>query len=167
MEQVKATIRAGITGSPTLDLRGGSNDQLWLDPDSASMTLGEVTVGGAGGNNPVLYLQYNDWKFHHRGHKREQLVPYLKQDSGTWTLGDVSIGGINLQAGTLVLNGTYNPSYTPFHTFTGGTLKGTGTLNMGTKLFSVPASGTVAPGTSVGTQPSTATSTTTAPLRSR
>ena len=152
VEQVKATIRAGITGSPALNLRGGSNDQLWLDPDSASMTLGEVTVGGAGGNNPVLYLQGTT-----TGNSITEVINannwsrIFKQDSGAWTLGDVSIGGINLQAGTLVLNGTYNPSYTPFHTFTGGTLKGTGTLNMGTKLFSVPTSGTVAPGTSVGT----------------
>jgi autotransporter-associated beta strand protein len=149
---VSATFRAGIAGSPDLHLHGGgSGDRLYMDPDSADMTLGNVTVGGGAGapNNPEFYLRGST-----TGNTIAKVINgnnwsrIFKTGSGTWTVGDVAIGGLNIQAGKLVLNGTYNPSYTPFHTFTGGTLAGTGTVN---HALVVPASGTIAPGDATGT----------------
>jgi autotransporter-associated beta strand protein len=148
---VKATFRAGITGSPDLHLHGDSSDQLYMYPDSASMTLGNVTVGGGAGagNNPVFYLGGST-----TGNTIAKVINgnnwsrIFKQGTGTWTVGDVAIGGLNIQAGRLVVNGTYNPSYPPFHTFTGGTLAGTGTIN---HVLTVPAGGAVAPGDPTGT----------------
>jgi autotransporter-associated beta strand protein len=149
---VSATFRAGIAGSPDLHLHGGgSGDRLYMDPDSADMTLGNVTVGGGAGapNDPEFYLRGST-----TGNTIAKVINgnnwsrIFKTGSGTWTVGDVAIGGLNIQAGKLVLNGTYNPSYTPFHTFTGGTLAGTGTVN---HALVVPASGTIAPGDATGT----------------
>ncbi|MFZ9937544.1 MAG: beta strand repeat-containing protein [Luteolibacter sp.] len=147
VDQVKAFIRAGITGSPNLLIYGNNSDPLYLYPDSASMTLGEVTLGGVP-NNPLLELggsvggnsisklvSANNWSF------------LDKKGTSTWTIGDVTAGTIRLFSGTLAINGTFNKTYLGLQ-FTGGTLAGDGTINT---AVTVPAAGNLAPGAPAGT----------------
>ena len=158
------TIRAGITGSPTIDYTsrsGDNNSALTLDPAaSVSMTLGTVNISKNPGSqkNAILNLDGKS-----TGNSADSVtwssgahqLTISKLDTSTWTVGGFSIHGdsrVNVQSGTLVANGTWNPS----HQFdvTGGTLGGTGTLSCtkggATEIIRV-LSGTIAPGDPTGT----------------
>jgi len=147
VNQATTTIRAGITGSPKLVAYCSNLYPVYLYPDANSMTLGDVTIGGAG-NNPNIVLggsttgnsiakviNANTWSF------------LDKDGAGTWTLGDVTCGTIRLYNGTLVINGTFNKTNQGFQ-WTTGTLKGAGTINT---AVTVPATGNLFPGNPVGT----------------
>lgn len=111
VNQATTTFRSGITGSPNLIAYCNSGNPVYLYPDSASMTLGDVTVGGvpnnpdfriggAATNNTIRrVISANQWSF------------LFKEGSGTWTVGNIDIGVLTLNAGTLVATGTVSFTY--------------------------------------------------------
>ena len=148
VDGVHATIRAGITGSPDLHCGAGFRTIVYLDPDSADMTLGTIHVGAGSTSNPELYLRgTTTGNSAVKIQKRLDYTFLRKEESGTWTIGDIDVGQINLNAGKLVINGTSVTPWSGFN-FNGGTLAGTGTIN---DAITVPAAGTIAPGNPVGT----------------
>jgi len=143
VDGVTATIKAGITGSPDIHTPGGFREHLYLDPATADMTIGEIHVGLGSSSNPVLDLRGSTNGNTIIKIQKEQNYTFLYVNStGTWTVGDVDVGQGNLQAGTLVVNGTWVTPWSGLN-FSGGRLAGTGTIN---DNVSVPSGGALAPG---------------------
>ncbi len=162
------TIQSAITGTPTVV--AGSGETLTLAPTAGSMTLGTIrrygglVLGGTTTGNTVASIP----KFESNG-------AVNKNDSGTWTVeGDFYGGHINVNAGTLVangttwidyrdldinsggtfaINGTFNPrDNDPANLNSGGTMRGTGTfLGPISVPLNVKAGATLAPGYPTGT----------------
>jgi len=159
-------IGCGITGSPTMNSEGRQdhNSTLELVPTAdVSQTLGalntfrninrntRVDLGGESAGNSVGPITWQNVG---------QQLTLTKKGSSTWTVTggwDNSPNGDSrwvVDEGTLILDGTFNPSH-QLDVLAGGTLKGNATLSVArtgtTEHVRVLAGGTMAPGTSVGT----------------
>jgi fibronectin-binding autotransporter adhesin len=161
---IYTTIRTGITGSPTIyytTRSGDNNSALTLEPvDPLTMTLGTVNMyknwggladavlnlGGSSLGNVAAAVTWSSGN---------QQLKIFKVGTSTWTVNDFSNHGaarVVVSSGTLIANGTWNPS----HQFdvTGGTLGGTGTLSVANTTASEiirVLSGSIAPGNPTGT----------------
>ena len=141
-------IASGITGSPSVIAGGGGNWYLTLAPTSESMTLGVISrpsdnflyLGGTTTGNSAVSIP--------KGNDRAKVV---KNDSGTWTVGGDVFGGlVQINAGTLVVNGTIKGrNSASLDLNAGGRLGGTCTIF--DQAFTVPAGATLAPGDPTGT----------------
>jgi len=157
------TITSGITGKPTVnfDHSAGDSGKLTLAP-AGSTTMDMATInmikGSSAANTQLVLGGDTDnsadaitWS------NVGQQLTLTKKGSGTWTVNGGYDNGPNGDArfyvdeGTLILNGTFNPSHA-FEVRNGGTLSGTATI---AKARSggpvVQAGGTIAPGDGVGT----------------
>jgi fibronectin-binding autotransporter adhesin len=159
-------FRSGIAGSPLVDYTSRSGDNssaLTLAPVAPlTMTLGvlDMKKNPASNKNAILNLDGDSdgntadsvtWSS--GGHQ----LTIFKKGASTWTAGGFSVHGdsrVRVQAGTLIANGTWNPSHL-FDVESGGTLGGTGTLSVtragATEIVRVLDGGTISPGASVGT----------------
>jgi len=160
---IYTTIRTGIMGSPTIyytSRSGDNNSALTFEPvDPLTMTLGTVnmyknwggladavlTLGGSSLGNVAAAVTWSSGN---------QQLKIFKVGTSTWTVNDFSNHGgarVVVISGTLIANGTWNPS----HQFdvTGGTLGGTGTLSVANTTASEiirVLSGSIAPGNPTG-----------------
>jgi autotransporter-associated beta strand protein len=156
------TITSAITGSPLVNIVDGSSYYgLTFAPTSGTVTLGICTVPTDGSGTPgdkagltldgtttgnsVSKVQFA---------KTPNNNPYgklWKKGTGTWTVGSVDIGSVELSGGTLVVNGAMTTNYQGL-VFTGGTLQGTGPIALKSGYsVTVPANGSLSPGTANGT----------------
>ena len=164
IDQQSATFRAGIAGKPTINSEGrvDHNSTLLLAPTAdVTMEIGTLNVirsnparntrvdlaGDSVGNSIDAITWTNGG----------QQLTLTKKGSGTWTLNGGYDDGPNgdarfvIDEGTLILNGTFNPSHV-FEVQDGGILGGTATVSTrGGSSVGLKAGGAIAPGTSIGT----------------
>ncbi len=156
IEWVDVTFRCGITGSPYIDYDGrsaGHTGFLSMKP-TASVTQHIGTIDGANqGQNVNLYLEGDstgntvadiDYKV------GGSYMFIAKRGTGSWTVTNITYtggGDIDIEAGTLILNGTCSTPQA-FEVKSGGTLKGTGIID---DPLTVDVGGTVTPGDPAGT----------------
>jgi len=128
-QNAKHTITSAITGSPDVNIiNGGTQDGLTFAPTTGTVTLGTCTVpydDPVGGDKAGIHLagtttgnSVSKVQFQLAG---DHYATLYKDGTGTWTVGDVDIGIVQINAGTLVANGTIRVYYGSV-TLTGGTL---------------------------------------------
>jgi len=150
----KHTITSAITGSPSVRIADGSSQEgLTFAPTDGTVTLGTCTVPyeNAGGDKAGITLSGTTTG---NSVSKVQFVwgnsvgTLRKNGTGTWTVGDVDIGSVEINAGTLVANGTFRVNYGGLKLKNGGTLAGTGTI---ATTLTVQSGATIAPGIGKGT----------------
>lgn len=155
-ENVK--IATGITGSPSVASSQGSNKELMFAPSSSDVALGAIVgddsiVRFAGSGNGTVQSINTKTKWSGTG---TWTVSGLIRDYQHWIYsGTLIVNGelmadnqyVALSGGTVVINGTTTGNG---FTMTGGTIKGTGVINVN-YASTIPAAGTIAPGYPTGT----------------
>ncbi|MFZ9938005.1 MAG: hypothetical protein ACO3JG_13260 [Luteolibacter sp.] len=163
-----ATIRAGIDGSPTLNIHGRANNSQFfaLEPTAdVTMTLGVVNMYNTNASNKQLRLGGSStgnvvdkitWTVTGNQLQVRKQSPVAGATATDWTINqDISLddGRIYVDEGTLVLGGTNNFCSHSIEIASGGriALQGNWRIHDENEDFRVLSGGIVAPGVGVGT----------------
>ena len=117
-QNAKHTITSAITGSPVVRVINGTTyEGLTFAPTSGTVTLGTCTIydDPVGGDKAGFHLAGTT-----TGNSASKVTFEVSSDhygtlykdgAGTWTVGDVDIGIVQINAGTLIANGTIRVYY--------------------------------------------------------
>jgi len=163
------TIRAGITGSPTLNIAGRLNNSQFfaLEPTAnVTMTLGTLNMTNTNASNKQLRLGGNSlgnvvdqitWTVTaNQLQVRKQATTNSGADATSWTINQnlsLDDGKLFVDEGTLILNGTNNFISHAVQVNAGGRIvaQGNWRLNDEREDFQILSGGIVAPGQGVKT----------------
>lgn len=135
-----------MPGNSWTAIQTSANNNSSVTLYTGSSLLGAIT--DLGGTGDTLNLRGSG-----AGTFDQGLVGFekiIKRDSGTWTMPaghGLTVTFFQVEAGTLIANGTYTSSLCSV--YNNATLKGTGTFN-GTGAVNIDSTATLAPGNSIG-----------------